>query len=199
MLGLFNDVGSLIEVVLVQLCTSALACHAVLCAIVFDHVGPEARGCRHAFIHALPLGLAMLSCGASWWLPCACWLVAAWRPAFSWSCCLAVRHGLHLNLHAYILPSVKLTRTARGEGKGEQPSTSALLPNHTCIPIPTCNFFSQAYKDGEGEQPSTSGRDPEEEAKWAAFDSMVESWLGGSRPRVEVRWEGCCGTPLRAC
>ncbi len=49
--------------------------------------------------------------------------------------------------------------------------------------------FCQAYKDGEGEgdEPSTSGRDPEEEAKWAAFDSMVESWLGGSRPRVEVR------------
>ena len=37
------------------------------------------------------------------------------------------------------------------------------------------------------EQPSTSGREPEEDAKWSAFDAMVESWLGGSsQPRVEV-------------
>lgn len=28
--------------------------------------------------------------------------------------------------------------------------------------------------------------DPEDEAKWAAFDALVESWLGGSKPRVEV-------------
>ncbi|KAL4448813.1 hypothetical protein ABPG77_007530 [Micractinium sp. CCAP 211/92] len=28
--------------------------------------------------------------------------------------------------------------------------------------------------------------DPEEEAKWVAFDAMVESWLGGSKPRAEV-------------
>lgn len=45
----------------------------------------------------------------------------------------------------------------------------------------------QAYKDeGQTGQASTSGRDPEEEAKWAAFDAMVEGWLGGSQPRVEV-------------
>lgn len=42
----------------------------------------------------------------------------------------------------------------------------------------------------EQQQASTSGREPQEEAKWAAFDAMVESWLGGSRPRVEVRLEG---------
>lgn len=49
----------------------------------------------------------------------------------------------------------------------------------------------QAYKEEavEGEEPSTSGRDPEEEAKWSAFDAMVESWLGGSKPKVEV--SGC--------
>lgn len=59
----------------------------------------------------------------------------------------------------------------------------------------------QAYKEEavEGDEPSTSGRDPEEEAKWSAFDAMVESWLGGSKPKVEVsrchvvyRFRGFC-------
>lgn len=49
----------------------------------------------------------------------------------------------------------------------------------------------EAYKDAEDgvQEASTSGReaaDPEDEAKWAAFDALVESWLGGSKPRVEV-------------
>ncbi|KAL4422880.1 hypothetical protein ABPG75_009077 [Micractinium tetrahymenae] len=72
---------------------------------------------------------------------------------------------------------------------------------------------SRAYKNAAdgAEEASTSGReaglsshapqvptthpplpfrppavDPEDEAKWAAFDAMVESWLGGSKPRAEV-------------
>jgi hypothetical protein len=59
--------------------------------------------------------------------------------------------------------------------------------------MPPCRF--QAYKDeadaadSEVVQGSQAGgrRGGEDEAKWAAFDSMVESWLGGSRQqRAEV-------------
>ena len=51
----------------------------------------------------------------------------------------------------------------------------------------------EAEVEGEGEgEASTSGRDPEQDSKWAAFDSMVEGWLGGSsqQPRVEVQSYG---------
>ncbi|PSC71397.1 IMP dehydrogenase GMP reductase [Micractinium conductrix] len=54
----------------------------------------------------------------------------------------------------------------------------------------------EAYRDAASEggeaaaapgEASTSGRaSPEDEAKWTAFDSMVEGWLGGSKPRTEV-------------
>lgn len=35
---------------------------------------------------------------------------------------------------------------------------------------------------GPAEQ-EEEGRDEEQEVKWSAFDDMVESWLGGSKPR----------------
>lgn len=72
----------------------------------------------------------------------------------------------------------------------------------------------QAYKDagdageegegGGGGEASTSGRGPEyEQAKWGAFDAMVESWLGGSsQPRASVasyaeqEEEGAAGTAV---
>lgn len=37
-----------------------------------------------------------------------------------------------------------------------------------------------------GPQLAVCAAGPEDEAKWAAFDAMVESWLGGSKPRAEV-------------
>lgn len=59
------------------------------------------------------------------------------------------------------------------------------------LPIPPPQAYREdATEEGPGEA-STSGRpDPEEAAKWDAFDALVESWLGGSKPRVEVRAAG---------
>lgn len=84
-----------------------------------------------------------------------------------------------------LLPSQRLLCTAADSVRSVPAATSWGRASAGCALPHLVPCLQQAYKD-EGDEPSTSGRDPEEEAKWAAFDSMVESWLGGSKPKVEV-------------
>ena len=95
-------------------------------------------------------------------------------------------------------PALKCSRLGWQRAGASSHSWVRASAAHTLPRLVPC--LRQAYKEeGEGDEPSTSGRDPEEEAKWAAFDSMVESWLGGSKPRVEVSASGaaCCDAWLK--